>query len=582
MSLPEQGQVLGIDVGWASTRETTGFCALSWDAHVVRWSCAKTGKSWEARAQALRQLLGDRRQVLAVAVDGPLRPGLQFDSSTCRAAEKLLSRGRFQRRGKPGPTNGGSGPQLHCEATALAQLALEQLSVVRADHELRVHECAVVEAFPNLFLGVLCDETDYPQKPAKKRKWTDSLYPLVKPKLEGLLRLLLPSRQQGASLDIADHEEIAAFTCALTALCVTARRFAGVGSRMDGLIILPPSHLWGKEKKDTGPWAEAVLRGNLDSVAREFPGATIYEGWEGMAIGAERRGTRESPMHPLTVNLPFNRESLQGRFVFGKNLDSPEDRVGYWLLVQAQSLFVCEDGTETGWRVPRGPLPAVFDGYVEALVRLGTYLGDPCWAGAVAADLEAPPGFQLESILPIQTRLTDDVLSLGGLAHQAIHWETTSRHCPRCGEQAIRIDGEWGKKCSLCAYEHYPHLHPAVIVLVRDGDRVLLTRKSFWPKGRYGLIAGFVDVGESLEGAASREVREEAGLEIRDLQYAGSQYWPFPSQLMIGFTATYAGGDLRVNREELEDATWFPVSALPDLPPKLSIARFLLDHHARR
>jgi hypothetical protein len=142
-----------------------------------------------------------------------------------------------------------------------------------------------VEAFPNLFLGVLCDETDYPQKPAKKRKWTDSLHPLVKPKLEGLLRLLLPSRQQGASLDIADHEEIAAFTCAVTALCVTARRFAGVGSRMDGLIILPPSDLWGKETTDAGPWAETVLRRNLDTVAREFPGATIYVAWEGMVTG---------------------------------------------------------------------------------------------------------------------------------------------------------------------------------------------------------------------------------------------------------------------------------------------------------
>jgi NAD+ diphosphatase len=183
--------------------------------------------------------------------------------------------------------------------------------------------------------------------------------------------------------------------------------------------------------------------------------------------------------------------------------------------------------------------------------------------------------------LPIQTRLTDDVLSLGGLAHQAIHWEVTSRHCPRCGEQAVRMEGEWGKRCPRCAYEHYPHLHPAVIVLVRDGERVLLTRKSFWPKGRYGLVAGFVDAGESLEGAAAREVREEVGVEIRDLQYAGSQYWPFPSQLMIGFLAAYAGGELRVSRDELEDARWFSVGDLPDLPPRLSIARFLLDHYAR-
>lgn len=286
-------------------------------------------------------------------------------------------------------------------------------------------------------------------------------------------------------------------------------------------------------------------------------------------------------MHPLTVYLPFNRESLEGRFAFGKNLDWPGEQQGYWLLVQSQSLLVYADGRGPGWQIPRGPLPQEFEGKVEALVRLGTYLGESCWAAAVAADLQPPPGFQRETLLPIQTRLTDDVLSLGGLAHQAIHWETTSRHCPRCGEETARIDGEWGKRCPRCAYEHYPHLHPAVIVLVRDGDRFLLTRKSFWPKGRYGLIAGFVDVGESLEGAACREVREEAGVEIRDLQYAGSQYWPFPSQLMIAFLAAFAGGDLRVNRSELEDARWFPIRDLPDLPPKLSIARFLLDHYAR-
>ena len=285
-------------------------------------------------------------------------------------------------------------------------------------------------------------------------------------------------------------------------------------------------------------------------------------------------------MNRLSLYLPFNRESLKGNFVLGRSGEAPEAPQGYWLLLQSQALFVFEDGMGAGWRLPRGPLPKAFEGKVEALVRLGTYLGEPCWAGAVTADLESAPGFQHESLLPIQTRLTDDVLSLGGLAHQAIHWETTSRHCPRCGEKTARLDGEWGKKCPGCAYEHYPHLHPAVIVLVRDGDQVLLTRKSFWPQGRYGLIAGFVDVGESLEGAASREVREEVGVEIRDLQYAGSQYWPFPSQLMIAFLAAYTGGDLRVNRGELEDARWFSVHDLPDLPPKLSIARFLLDYYA--
>jgi NAD+ diphosphatase len=279
--------------------------------------------------------------------------------------------------------------------------------------------------------------------------------------------------------------------------------------------------------------------------------------------------------------LPFNRESLKGKFIPAKNGDVPPERRGYWFLVQDQGLFVLGEAGETEWRLPEGPLPPEFEGKVNEVVCVGTYRGEPCWAASVAPGHEMPTGFHRETLTPAQTQLTDDVLSLGGLALHAVHWEATSRHCPRCGEQTAHIVGEWGKKCPGCAYEHYPHLHPAVIVLVRDGDRVLLARKSFWAKGRYGLVAGFVDAGESLEAAACREVLEETGIEIRDLNYVASQYWPFPSQLMVGFTAGYARGDLNVNKAELEDARWFSVHDLPDLPPKLSIARFLLDHYAR-
>lgn len=285
-------------------------------------------------------------------------------------------------------------------------------------------------------------------------------------------------------------------------------------------------------------------------------------------------------MYPHAVYLPFNRESLAGRFVPVENNEEPEDRRGTWLLVRENALLVRQDSEPGEWRLPQAPLPQDFDHALDPVRYLGTYRGDPCWAAGVPSGIQIPAGLQWESLLSARTRLTEDALSLGGFALQAIHWEQTSRHCPRCGARTIRMRGESGKRCPQCAYEHYPHLHPAVIVLVRDGDRVLLTRKSFWPKGRYGLVAGFVDVGESLEGAAEREVCEEVGIEIRDLRYAGSQYWPFPSQLMIGFTAEYSGGEITVDRHELEDARWFSIHTLPELPPKLSIARFLLDHYA--
>lgn len=280
------------------------------------------------------------------------------------------------------------------------------------------------------------------------------------------------------------------------------------------------------------------------------------------------------------TQLPFNLESFQGRFVPANERCAPSDREGRWFLIQEQSIFLVahRDGAD---RIPLGAIPAEFMGKVDSIVHFGHYLDVPCWAGSIESGVEPPPGFVREKLAPGQVALSDDLLSLCGLAQQATYWEATSWHCPRCGKPTVAIKGERGKRCLHCKYDHYPHLHPAVIVLIRDGDRVLLTRKAFWAKHRYGLVAGFVDIGESLEAAARREIREEVGVEIRDLQYVASQYWPFPSQLMVGFVATYAGGEVRPDHTELEDARWFSVTDLPDLPGKHSIARFILDHYAR-
>ncbi len=282
-------------------------------------------------------------------------------------------------------------------------------------------------------------------------------------------------------------------------------------------------------------------------------------------------------MTPLSIYLPFNRECL-GSFVPAKRTSAPGEPRGRWVIVQDQGLVV-EAAT---LRVPEGGLPAGLDGRCGPSHFLGTLAGTPCWTAALPSEAELPAGLARETLVPMQgARLPDDLLSLGGMAMQALHWESTSGHCPRCGAPTERIPEEWGKRCPGCAYEHYPHLHPAVIVLVKDGDRCLLTRKAGWTPGRYGLVAGFVDNGESLESAVCREVKEEVGVDVTELRYVGSQNWPFPSQLMIGFVARYAGGELTVDREELEDARWFPCDALPSRPSRHSIAGFILDHYAR-
>ena len=282
---------------------------------------------------------------------------------------------------------------------------------------------------------------------------------------------------------------------------------------------------------------------------------------------------------PLTVNLPFNRDCIGASFVPAKKGTKPPDRRGHWLVVQDQKLIVQPDGE--GFRFPTGARPAGLGGSSEPF-WLGTLGQTECWVVSLPREAAVPDGYVRETLVPMAgARLPDDMLSLGGMAMQALWWETTSGFCPRCGDRTERLEGEWGKRCPACRYEHYPHLHPAIIVIVRDGDRVLLARKAGWAPNRYALVAGFVDNGESLESTVAREVKEEVGVDVKDIRYVGSQNWPFPSQLMVGFVATYAGGEIKVDPEELEDARWFSCSNLPGLPSRHSISRFLIDNYGR-
>ena len=187
------------------------------------------------RRQALDALLGDDRAVLSAAVDGPLRPGLATGDSQ-RACEAVLSTGPMQKRGKPGSSSGSSGPRLHREATRLAELALATCDIAHCASKLQIRDRSIVEAFPNFFLAMLHDTSTYPASPAKKRKWTDDLFPRVRSRLLDLIRSLLPGREVTSSLDLHDHEHIASFVCAVTALCFVAGHYAAVGSRDDGFM----------------------------------------------------------------------------------------------------------------------------------------------------------------------------------------------------------------------------------------------------------------------------------------------------------------------------------------------------------
>lgn len=165
---------------------------------------------------------------------------------------------------------------------------------------------------------------------------------------------------------------------------------------------------------------------------------------------------------------------------------------------------------------------------------------------------------------------------MAGKAWQIINWDVNTRYCPRCGVPVHQIS-PIAKQCPECRQEWYPRISPAIIVRVKRGNEILLVRSKAF-KGNYrGLVAGFVEPGESLEECVHREVMEETGLRIKNLRYFGSQTWPYPSGIMIAFTADYDSGEIRLQKTELSAGDFFTKDQLPEIPKKLSIARKLID-----
>ena len=212
-------------------------------------------------------------------------------------------------------------------------------------------------------------------------------------------------------------------------------------------------------------------------------------------------------------------------------------------------------------------------------VFLGCLDGKPCYAAELALSASASSvGVQPFPLREVLSGLDDDERALISSARQLLHWERTHRYCGRCSAPMEQKKDERAKVCSSCGHIAFPRLNPAIIVAVRRGDRLLLGRNCRYRHRRmFSLVAGFVEVGETLEQAVRREVMEEAGVSLRNVRYFGSQAWPFPSTLMLGFRAEYAGGEITLHDGELIEAGWYPAEALPEIPRPGSISRELID-----
>ena len=208
---------------------------------------------------------------------------------------------------------------------------------------------------------------------------------------------------------------------------------------------------------------------------------------------------------------------------------------------------------------------------------LGTLGERACYAFEYGADTPAPQGMLWQGLRALYGRLDDSLFALAGRALQFIDWDRTHQFCGRCATPMRHRGGERARECPACGLVAYPRIAPAVMCLIRRGREILLARSPHFAPGMYSALAGFVEPGESLEQCLAREVQEETGVRIANPRYFASQPWPFPHSLMIAFVADYAGGELRPAPDEIEDAQWFSIDALPRLPNRISIARRLID-----
>ncbi|MCB1686406.1 MAG: NAD(+) diphosphatase [Pseudomonadales bacterium] len=206
---------------------------------------------------------------------------------------------------------------------------------------------------------------------------------------------------------------------------------------------------------------------------------------------------------------------------------------------------------------------------------LGRYRGRCCIA--IEARGRLPEGFALAGLRDWLGRVEPPLFYLAGRAQQVIEWHNTHRFCGRCGSAMEDHGADRAKTCPECDLVCYPRLAPSIIVLVTKGEELLLARNANWPTNMFSTLAGFVEPGESIEQTVHREVMEEVGLTVRNLRYRGSQSWPFPNQLMLGFHAQYAGGEICCNDEEIAEARWFRADNLPNIPPRTAISRWLID-----
>lgn len=262
---------------------------------------------------------------------------------------------------------------------------------------------------------------------------------------------------------------------------------------------------------------------------------------------------------------------------FVPSIDPPQGKSepAWWFVFIDHTLIVRKDGETLS-------VPFIQDMSALRLQPLrewylGTLNGHHCYCAEVSEHSSLPEGMVAYGLRYLYGCIDESLHKIAMKASHIITWDRTDRYCSRCRTELHRAKGMRAKECQDCGFLSFPRISPAVIVLIERDNKVLLVRVKRFTSELYSVLAGFVEPGESLEEAAKREIEEEVGIKVKNIRYFGSQPWPFPDSLMIGFTAEYENGEIIIDETEVSDAGWFDPDNLPIIPGKISIARQLID-----
>lgn len=249
---------------------------------------------------------------------------------------------------------------------------------------------------------------------------------------------------------------------------------------------------------------------------------------------------------------------------------------------EAESLWFLFSGEEL-WVLPGDPkiLPSQSPLQVGFPLYMGTYEGKDLWAAEVLSEEKMTEGGLWLPLKSLYGLMDEEMYALAGQALQLVDWQKSHRYCGRCGTKTVLKETERCLSCPSCDHLCYPKLHPVAMVLVKKEEKILLARGTHFPGNMYSVLAGFVDLGETIEQCIAREVREEVGLAVKNVRYFGSQPWPFSKSLLIAFSCEWEDGEILVDPQEIESAGWFEKNNLPEIPSPLSLARSLIDSWRR-